>query len=207
MSVWNLKPTKGEGGAFAKAPAGNHPAVLVAIVDMGTQKNDFQGQTKWQHRAFFVWELVAEKQEGTDKNHVIGIDLTLSLNDKATLYKWIAARLGKPVPDGEDYDLSKELGQPCLLNVTEKNGYPKVSGVSAVPKGFAVPAPQHQPYSWHLSQAADGLVNIPDWIPYLYGKPIGDHIKQSRELGGDQQPTGALVGEVDQTDIDESIPF
>src|SRR5687768_1016144 len=121
---WSMTANKGGGGSV-KAPAGNHRAVLVGIFDMGRQWQDgFQGaEGKWQHRAYFVWELVDEPIAGTAKNHVIGIDLTLSLNEKAKLRKWIEARTGKAIPDGTPFDPTTELGQPCMLNVVMKGDY------------------------------------------------------------------------------------
>lgn len=183
---FKMSANKGSGEGVAKAPAGNHPAVLVAIVDMGTQKSDFQGQEKWQHRAFFVWELVNENVAGfKDKHHVIGIDLTLSLNEKAKLRKWIEARTGKPLPDGADFDAADELGKPCLLNVIDKGGYPKIDAVTAFPKGFPEPKPQQQPFAWSLEnyKANGGQINLPDWLPWFYGRPLAETIKECKEIG------------------------
>src|SRR5436190_14013268 len=106
MGAWTMKPTKGGGeGGFAKAPPGNHAAVLVAIVDMGTHWNEFGGERKKQHKIYLVWELVGEQVAGTNRNHVIGVDLTYSLNEKAKLRKWIEARRGKPLPEDVEFDI------------------------------------------------------------------------------------------------------
>ena len=180
-----LKVTNGSGGGTEKAPVGNHLALLVGIFEMGTQENTFQGQeTKWQRRAYFVWELVGEMITGTTKNHVIGIDLTFSLNEKATLRKWIEARTGKVISEGQ-FDLATELGQPCMLNVVEKNGYPKIAGVAAVPQAFlkSLPKPGYTPTIVELEQFKTGTP-IPDWCPWLYGSPLEDHIKACQEIGG-----------------------
>lgn len=193
MSGLSLKANKG-GGGHAKAPAGNHPAVLVAIVDMGTHYSEFQSVGKWQRKAYFVWELVTEKIAGTkDKNHVIGIDLALSLNEKAKLRKFIESRLGKPLPDGADYDVSAELGQRCLLGVIEKNGHPKVETVSAVPKGLPFPEPQNAPTYYPLDAIRSGNVKVPEWVPWFYGKPLTDEISQCKEIAGD--PDAAKPGD------------
>ena len=73
---WTLTNTGGGGGS-EKPPVGNHLAVLVGIFDMGTQLDDFDpAKPRWQHQAYFVWELVGEKIAGTSKNHVIGAALT-----------------------------------------------------------------------------------------------------------------------------------
>jgi hypothetical protein len=191
MSGFVLTAKKSSGGGdYEKPPPGNHPAVLVAVIDMGHQwQEPFKGDPKskgaWQHRAFFVWELVTKKQSGSTRNHVIGLDLTLSLNEKAKLRKWVEARMGRPIAEGENYDAAKELGLPCLLNVVEKNGYPKIEGVSAVPEGFTVPAPQNKPLAWNITTAMDAKrIDLPTWLPYHYGQPIGDVIKKAQELDG-----------------------
>lgn len=182
MSAWKVRASKGGDGNYEKAPPGNHPAVLVAMVDMGTQENEFKGEVTEQHRVFFVWELVTEKTQA-GKNHLIGIDLTLSLNEKAKLRGWVEARLGRPLREDEEYEVSQELGQPCLLNVVEKNGYPKIGGVSAVPKGMTVQPATYPLTTWHLGQYEQtGKIEIPGWIPWLYGEPLSAHISRCQEI-------------------------
>jgi hypothetical protein len=183
---FTLTASKGNGGGTEKCPAGNHLAVLVAVIDMGTQENSFQGQdVKWQRRAYFVWELVGEQISGTKKNHVIGVDLTLSLNEKAKLRKWVEARTGKVIPEGSEFDVSKELGQPCMLNVVEKNGYPRIDGVAAVPAAFVKSMP---PATYPLTALdLDSFIKgtpVPEFVPWMYGSPLADHIKACREIGG-----------------------
>ena len=98
MAFGTIKASSGQGGATERAPAGNHPAACVAIIDMGTQWNDgFQGAPgSWSHRAYFVWELVSKKVTGyKDRNHVIAIDLNWSMHEKAKLREFVQARLGR----------------------------------------------------------------------------------------------------------------
>jgi hypothetical protein len=202
--IWTQKAEKGK-GTTEKAPPGNHPAVLVALIDMGTQKTEFQGVAKWQKRAYFVWELVQEKQTGyKDKNHLIAIDLNVSLNEKAKLRKWIEARAGKQIPDGVEYDVSKELGKPCLLSVVMKNDFPKVDAVSSVPKGMTVPEPQNTPILISLDDYRGGAT-IPEWVPWLFGKPLSDHIDECKEFQGGGS-AGTPVGP-GTTAGGEEIPF
>lgn len=186
-----MKAGKGGGGGTEKAPAGNHLAVLVGFFDMGHQWQDpFTPKDKgyWAHRAFFVWELVGEKIAGTEKKHVIGIDLTLSLNEKAKLRKWIEARTGKQIPDGSDYDIGGELGQPCLLNVILKGDFPKVEGVAAVPAVFlkSMPTPGYKPTLVTLDQFMKKEATIPEWCPWLFGCRLEDHISACKEIGAEK---------------------
>lgn len=187
MSVWKQKASSSAGAngeGFERPPIGNHPAVLVALIDMGHQEQEYQGNVTTPHRAYFVWELVNEKMSGMkNTNHVIAIDLTVSLNKKAKLRQWIEARVGKQMPEEAEYDISQEVGKPCLLDViASKSGYPVVNGMKAVPKGMTVPEPQRKPVIISLDDFRADPSCIPDWIPYHFGKPLADVISQCEEL-------------------------
>ncbi len=180
MSAWKTKATNKADGEFPKAPPGNHPAVIVAMIDMGMQENDFKGVKTIQHRAYFCWELVNEAVAGTKgTRHVIGLDVTVSLNEKAKLRKWVEALFGKKIPEGGEFEVDKLLGRKCLLSISEKNGWPKVDGMAALPKGLACADPQHKPFLWNLTDIKeDGSIELPDWIPWLYGEPLKEHIRR-----------------------------
>ena len=208
--AWKMPATKGGGGG-EKAPVGNHIAVCVAIVDMGTQKSDYQGQARWARRAYFAWELVNEPNSAykSGRNHVIGIDLNVSLNEKAKLRKFIEARVGKAIPEGVEYDISQELGKPCMLNVVDNGkGYPNVDNVSGIPKGFTVAKPFFEPFLFSLDDVENGNVpTFPDWLPWLYGEKLADVVAQCRELCPPK--TGAIAGggEYDNHEETGDIPY
>jgi hypothetical protein len=178
---WEI-PASGQ--ATEKPPVGNHRAVLVGLFDMGRQwQEPFNAGDKgyYSHRAFFVWELCDELVSGTNNNHVIGIDLTLSVKDTAKLYKWVKARTGK-APEG-GFNPMSELGQACLLSVIDNKGYPKVDGMSALPKAMSAPAPTYKPTAVSLDEFRGGTP-IPEWCPWLYGSQLADHIRACEEIGG-----------------------
>ena len=208
---WKVPATRSNGGGdFEKAPAGNHPAILVSIIDLGTQKVDgFQGApAKMMRRAYFVWELVNERMSGSNRNHTIAIDLTVSLNEKAKLRKWIEARTGKPVPDGGEFDIAGELGQPCLLNVVvSPKGYPKIEGMSAVPKGMTIPNPTYKITATRIEDnKATGKIVVPEWVPYLYGENLFDVIKRASELDGVAVGLGDQPSQTGQTQPQTTPP-
>jgi hypothetical protein len=189
MSVWNQEAKKKGDGDYPKAPPGNHPAVLVAIVDLGHQENNYQGNVTVQRQAYFCWELVNEKQPNSNANFLIGNSLTVSLNEKAKLRKWIQSRIGRTIADGEKYDIRQELGQPCLLNVIEKNGYPQIDNVGPLPRGMACPPPKNAPFLWSMeNMPADRKINLPAWLPWSYGSPLGAIIMGSYEMTGKTIP-------------------
>lgn len=193
---WAIPVKKDDGGKFEKAPAGNHPAVLVGLIDLGTQwQSGYNGEPgKNQHRIYFVYELVTKKVAGkVNENHLVAIDLTMSMHEKAKMRKWVESRLGRKLRDGETYDITADLGQSVLLSVTaNEKGYTKVEGVSAVPEGLPVPPPLRKPLAWKLGDPAEAL---PSWLPYLYGRPIPDVIRDSEEVkSGAVQLGGNPVG-------------
>jgi hypothetical protein len=202
-----LKASSG-GGSSEKAPPGNHLAVLVGIIDLGTQEHSYQGKTSWRRDVFLVWELVSKKIAGTTKNHLISAAVTLSLAEKATLRKWIESRRGKKIADGEAVELGDELGKGCLLNVVlSDKGYPRVDGVASIPDGLPEPKASYSPVAIDLDQFKSGA-EIPDWVPWHYGSPVVDHIKGSRELGGAKpQPKSAQPTEEYGTSSKDPIPF
>lgn len=184
---WSVPINRGQ-GEYEKPPAGNHHAVLVAIIDLGNQWNQFGTQPgKFQWRGYFVWELLNEKKaDGTP--HLIATDLTISFNEKAKLAKWIKARTGKDVPESGEFDISTELGQPCFLNVVMDGDWPKIDTMAAVPKGVPTPKPHYQPTAWRLAEyQTSGVNKIPSWAPYFYGSPIGEYVKVSREIAGEEK--------------------
>ncbi len=187
---WTVEAPKAGGGKKEQPPAGNHLAVCVAVIDMGRQYQEpFKPGDKgyWAPRAFFVWELCDEKIAGTDKNHVIGIDLTLSLGEKAKLFKWVTARTGKA--PAAPFDPTSELGQACMLTVVEQakgdRKYTKIEGVGGLPKMFAANPPKA---TYDLTaitlEEFQGGKPVPEWVPWLYGSPLEDHIRACQQMGG-----------------------
>ena len=51
------------GGSFQDAPPGTHVARAVKIIDLGTQKSEWQGEEKIKHQLLMVWELPNEELE------------------------------------------------------------------------------------------------------------------------------------------------
>lgn len=184
MGIFNQKASKQQ--ASETPPAGSHSAVLVAIIDLGTQEQkafEGTGVTK-KRKLFFVWELTAEKVSGfNNRNHVIGKEYTLSFNSKAAMRKMLEAWRGKVFSDNEEFDVSKTLGKSCMLAIShstkDDSTYAKIEGISAVPKGLIVPPAQFPLTLWEL----DGKSPIPaaDWLPYSYGSSIKDLIELSDE--------------------------
>lgn len=162
------------GADFEACPAGNHAAVLLGIVDLGTQKESFQGQLKEVEKLFLVWEVMEKDAQG--KHFVIGREYTRSLHEKAGLRKLIESWRGKKLDEGESFDPGKLIGKPCLLTVLneEKSGktFHSVGGVSAMPKGMAVPKATYPTFSFDIAENDIDDFPMHSWMPWSYGRTI-----------------------------------
>ena len=134
------------GGEFERCPPGLHLARCYSIVDLGTQKTEYMGQVKFLRKLRFSWEI-----HGTNDNrqpivmrdgrpYAIFKNYTYSWSEKANLRLDLQSWRGKPFTQEETrkFDLSKILGQFCMLNVIERQGqngktYANIDGVNPVP--------------------------------------------------------------------------
>lgn len=197
-SPWKKQtPQKNDGEQGELVPEGNQAAVCVALIDIGTHTNEYQGKTTTARKVFIVWELVEEQNRPC-----IGKDFTFSFHEKAllrdTLKKW---RNGTDLAEGEEFDISVLLGKPCNLVVAHKTAnsgkvFAKVDGVTGLVKSQVgkVGKPSREPFLWSVS---DGdITDIPDWIPWLYGQSIPDHVQKCAEYQEDGDGGDADEGEV-----------
>lgn len=186
MPDFKTKATSGEGGDFELPPAGTHPAVLVALIDLGKHQSTFD-PTKDRHKILFVWELTAEA-DSKGENFLVAQDYTWSLNSKAALRTIVEGFRGKALADGEEYDLGLMLGQPCMVGLSEGTTgkgktFMEVASVSRPVKGLTVPPATHAPWGFLLSMVNSTIdpIDVPAWVPKLYGRNVLDDIKASKE--------------------------
>lgn len=159
MSVWKqTAKSRGEnGGDYELPPEGNQAARCVALVDIGTQRSEYQGKASWRRRLVLVWELA----DAAGKPLVCK-DFTMSLHENAALRAWVDSWRGKPLHDGEDFDLASLLGRACYVTISHKTtkggkGVYAVDGVTAPPrvkgKEVEVEEPSRQPVLWWVEVA------------------------------------------------------
>lgn len=95
---------------------GLYPSVCVDIVDLGHQETEYG--TK--HIVQIVWETDQMHSSG-DFPLTVSRRYTLSLNEKARLFKDLNTWRGKPFTDEElkGFDLESVIGAPCVLDVVK----------------------------------------------------------------------------------------
>lgn len=209
------------GGGGEMPPAGNHPANLVGLIDLGTHDEEYEGRPYKARKVLFCWELSAEIRTNGEP-HIIVADYTLpdegeGAGKKSKLRLMLEAWRGRSLVHDEELDLSVLVGKQALLNVGIKkskkgNDFAAIVGVGPVPKTMTVPKPFHSPVQWYFGT---GPFSPPEWLPYLYGEPVGDVISSADEAKGRVIPAVATNGHAEATaqpvavgaDEDDRPPF
>lgn len=135
-----------KGGNFERCPAGAHLARCYRIADLGTQKSEYMGETKYLHKIMVGWEIHGMNDDGSKitmndgRPFAIFKNYTHSWSDKANLRIDLQSWRGRPFNEEEmlKFDLANVLGAWCMLNVIERQGqngntYSNVAGVTPVP--------------------------------------------------------------------------
>ena len=208
------------GGDFKPVPAGLHLARCYRIIDLGTQRSEYEGVEKHQRKIMLGWELHGKDDEGdelvTDRGDPLAIfkNYTLSWNDKANLRIDLQNWRNKPFTEEEmrRFDIQTILGAWCMLTVIQrpgKNGklYANVKAVSPVPsviKSAGLPPAINVNQVFRLAD--------PDLELYeTFGKGLKAMIEASPEWQayqgkkGAQKPVKAPSSGFD--DMDDDLPF
>lgn len=136
-------------GNYDPAPAGNHKARCVSIIDLGTQEINWQGQIKYQKKVRITWELPEEtkvfKEENGEQPYLLSKVYTISLGEKANLRKDLESWRGAALTQQElnAFELESILDKPCMLQVIHREYndkmYANISSVAGLPKGVTMP--------------------------------------------------------------------
>jgi hypothetical protein len=143
----------GGGGDFEPCPAGVYPAILYRIVDLGTQKESFEGKESARRKVLLSFEISDPEtaMQDTGKPFTIHRRFTLSMHPQGALRPFISAWRGKVLTDGEaaNFDLSILMEKPALLNIThaERAGKTRadIATIMPLPKGYVSAKLQNPP--------------------------------------------------------------
>lgn len=140
-----MKWTDTGGGDFEQPPVGAHVARCVKIIDIGTQRGEYQGKATIRRQCIIGWELPNELMTEGDyagKPFTVSRFYTCSLGEKANLRKDLENWRGKAFTEEElnGFDSKNILGKPCMLSLTANDkGKTRITGVMALPRGTQVP--------------------------------------------------------------------
>lgn len=195
------------GGDFEQPPVGTHVARCVKLIDIGTQRGEYQGKATMKRQVIVGFELPNElMQEGdyAGKPFSVSRFYTASLGEKANLRKDLANWRGRDFTEDElrGFDSKNILGKPCMLSLTPNDkGKVRITGVMALPKGTPVPE-QINPTVYLSLEPEEFNPEVFEALSEGYKKLI----KASPEWTELQKPrTPKTPGRFD--DMEDDIPF
>jgi hypothetical protein len=170
-------------GGYEPPPAGTHPARVVAVCALGVQADRFaQGKERPdppREKLWVVFELCCKARRSDGQPFVVGKESAASAGPKSNLGKIARGVLGKAF-DENDFAPCDVLGQAVLVGVEHevKDGQarPKTRDVLPLPEGMTCPG-HARPLAWW--QWGDPLADIPAWLPYYFGKPVAEVVRQA----------------------------
>jgi len=204
------------GSDFKRTPAGVHIGRCFRIVDLGTQEETYEGETKLLPKMCVYWELHGEDDDGAplvqDNGEPMTIwqEFTKSLGKKAKLRSMLESWRGKAFTDEElkGFDVSKLIGAYCMVNVTHKQSaagktYAAISSLTPLPAALrsAKPGPVLP------NQLFD--IDAPDMKLFdSFHDKLKERIEHSIEWrGANKADSSQSKGHADQDIPDDDIPF
>lgn len=201
----------GSGGDYVLCPAGNYPANIVGMLDVGHQDETKQDGSPYQSRKLVVaFRLAKKRPDG--KPFILAERYTWSMKDNSNFYALACGLTGQKFKDGEKFNPKSILGACCMVQVTNatvtKNGkektYHNIGGVAQFPEGLPAPAVDMAPLAWSVMEGKP----LPDvsWVPFVYGDSIQKMVESSAEFRAGKIPS-AKPATPSETEKSDDIPF
>lgn len=204
-----------EGGSnFAPAPAGNHPARCIGVVDLGTQYSaKFDKASK---KVRLMWELPNETkvfdQDKGPEPFVVGRNFTASLSRNSALRPILESWRGRAFTPEElkGFELKKLVGVPCLLNIVHETRddktYANITAVSPLPKGLTIPPQQLKSSYYEIEQGKDETFQgLPEWLQELIGGC--QEWNPTKTAPQPQKPASGAISAQGGPADDDNVPF
>lgn len=213
-------------GSFTSVPPGMHLARCYRIVDLGTQKTEWQGQVKYLQKVMIQFEVHGEDDNGkslvTNKGEPMSIskNYTLSLAEKATLRKDLQAWRGRDFTADElrGFELKNILGAWAMISVAKSVGnngkeYTNIMSVNPVPAAikkaglpegfnklgmFSIEEPDMDLFETFSNGLKDKIKASPEW----QAREGNEYARNESASGQARQSTGSGFD-----DMDDDIPF
>ena len=209
----------GGGGSFTPVAPGMHLARCYRIVDMGTQKSEYQGKVNYLVKVMMSFEVHGEDENGsplvTAKGEPMSIskNFTLSLAEKATLRKDLQTWRGRDFTADElrGFELKNVLGAWAMITASKSAGnngkeYTNIVSINPVPVAikkaglpegfnkldmFVIETPDMELLETFSSSLREKIMSSPEW----------------RARSGDQPVRKAATTGSGFDDMDDDIPF
>jgi len=206
---------KDTGGGFTPVPPGSHVARCYRIIDLGTQRTEYKGDIKLQHKIMMQFEVHGENDDGspltTDKGEPMSIskNYTLSLSDKATLRADLESWRGRSFTEDElrGFELKNILGVWAMITVVKSQGndgksYTNIASVNPIPKTMKASLPDG------FNEVKMFTISDPDMALFsTFGEKLQAKIKSAPEWTRDKPIQKAGLAKSGFDDMDDDIPF
>lgn len=210
------------GGSFTPVAPGMHLARCYRIVDLGTQKSDYQGKISHLQKVMIQFEVHGEDEKGnplvTAKGEPMSIskNFTLSLAEKATLRKDLVTWRGQEfTPDQlRGFELKNVLGHWCMITAAKSTGnngkeYTNIVSINPVPSAI-----KRAGLPEGFNKLAMFVIDEPDMELFeTFGNGLKEKIQGSPEWrarnGGQEQQPASKPSSTGSgfDDMDDDIPF
>jgi len=200
------------GSSYEPVPAGTYIARCFSMVHIGTIMENYQGESKLQNKVRINWELPTEqkvfKEERGEEPYTLGKEFTLSLNEKATLRKFLESWRGKAFTEDEakSFDISALLGKPCMVNVihkvskTTQKTYAEIASVSPMMRGVECPLQINPTFVFGYDPFDEWRFNeLPEYLK--------DKVKTSLEYLQAVNPNHTQTPAASSTTVEDDLPF
>src|SRR6516162_7574930 len=109
--------------AFELPPAGSHLGTLYGVVELGTQRTEFEGRIDHKPQLRLQFELPDERMS-TGRPFAIGKTYTLSSHERSALRQDIEAWLGRTMAPEEfgNLDLAERIGMVAVVGIKHEPG-------------------------------------------------------------------------------------
>ncbi|MCI4435261.1 MAG: hypothetical protein JHC33_00425 [Ignisphaera sp.] len=162
------KGFEGKKKSSGRIEDGTYVARIVQLIDLGMQEIEWEGEKKQQQKVFITFEFPTERVEvdGVDRPRWLSKDYTVSLSEKAALYKLLKA----VDPDGKITSKGRNvkaiLGLPIMIEVgSTSTGNAKIISVARPMKGMPV-GELENPTTFFDLDYADKVIfdKLPKWL-------------------------------------------
>lgn len=163
-------PIAKAGESFKNPESGMHTAICYACVGLGTQRREFQGQSKSPEKHVkLAFELCEPDDVNNDGSRMTiwTKDLLLNLSDKANLRKILESWRNRPFTKEEldGFDVANVVGVPCMLNISVGEKYANIVTINPLPKSAAKPEPGRKKIIYEIEHGPNETFEmLPKWI-------------------------------------------
>lgn len=206
---------------FTPVPQGMHLARCYRVVDLGTQKTEYQGQVKHLPKVMLQFEVHGNDDDDrpivTQKGEPMSIskNFTLSLAEKATLRKDLQTWRGREFTQAElnGFELKNVLGAWATISVIKALGnngkeYTNIATINSVPSAmkanlpqgfnkiglFEIENPDHEMFETFSDNLKQKIQGSPEW-----------QSRNGERYAKEQKATANSGSGFD--DMDDDIPF